>query len=57
MTDLEKAIRYTCLIETKNNDIMTTRYRDIDAMVHGDIVMIEIKVKKYNEILDFLCKE
>lgn len=57
MTDLEKAIRYTCLIETKNKDIMATRYRDIEAMVHGDIAMIETKVKKYNEILDFLCKE
>ena len=57
MTDLEKAIRYTCLMETKNKDIMNARYRDIEAMVHGDIVMIEIKVKRYNEILDFLCKE
>lgn len=57
MTDLEKAIRYTCLIVTNNKDIIATRYRDIDAMVHGDIAMIETKVKKYNEILDFLCKE
>ena len=46
MTDLEKAIRYTCLIATSNKDTMATRYRDIDAMVHGDIIMIEIKVKK-----------
>ena len=57
MTDLEKAIRYTCLIETKNKDIMNARYRDIEAMVHGDIAMIETKVKRYNEILDILCKE
>ena len=57
MTDLEKAIRYTCLIATNNKDTMATRYQDIDAMVHGDIVMIEIKVKKYNEIIDFICKE
>ena len=56
MTDLEKAIRYTCLFETKDKDTMAARYRDIEAMINGDIAMIETKIKKYDKMLDFLCK-
>lgn len=56
MTKLEKAIRYTCLIETKDKDAMAARYRDIEAMIHGDEAMIDTKVKKYEKLLDLLCK-
>ena len=51
MTDFEKAIRYLCLFETDDMEIMAGRYLVIQDIVQGDLE----EEKKYEKMVDILC--
>ena len=55
MTDFEKAIRYLCLFETDDMEIMAGRYLVIQDIVQGDLEEEKKYAKKYEKMVDILC--